>query len=244
LVKQAGVIADCDQNFAARQPNGCGVGQFAPIDARSIAPRGDRRCVTNHPRLFHGSWMGTMSIPLNEHCFREPHWRVIAGGFQTEAWFNDGQAVGTGGILNPQPTHLRTGQFYYRFASSTSAREARSGGGWWLDFENFRAIRAFADEQGYSIREAARLMLALPYSWTRVDLLIRALLKEPLKAYTGEGKPAQGREAGADKDSLWIPTQHIKVRQLYIPGLYVKGSRPRQQLFERAFSWPAEVVSL
>jgi hypothetical protein len=185
-----------------------------------------------------------MPTPANEHRFSEPHWRVIASGFQIETWFNDGQAVGTGGILNPQPTHLHTGQFYYRFASSASSREAQSGGGWWLDFENFKTIRSFAEKQGYSIREAARLMLALPYAWTRVDLLIRALLKEPLKAYTGEGKPAQGGKTGADKGTMWIPTQHIKVRQLYIPGLYIKGTRPRRQLFETAFSWPAEVGSL
>jgi hypothetical protein len=179
-----------------------------------------------------------MRIPLNEGCFSEPHWRVIASGFETETWFNDGQAVGTGGMLNPQPIHLHTGQFYYRFASSTSSRAAQSGGGWWLDFENFKAIRSFAEKQGYSVREAARLMLALPYSWSRVDLLIRALLKEPLKAYTGEGKPAQGGKMGSDKGTVWIPTQHIKVRQLYIPGLFIIGTRPRKQLFETAFSLP------
>lgn len=39
-----------------------------------------------------------MTEPLNKHCFLEPHWRVIAQGFQTETWFNDGQAIGTGGI--------------------------------------------------------------------------------------------------------------------------------------------------
>jgi hypothetical protein len=69
-----------------------------------------------------------MEKPLNESCFLEPHWRVIAQGFQTELWFNDGQALGTGGIRNPQPIHLMTGQYYYRFASSNSPREAQLGG--------------------------------------------------------------------------------------------------------------------
>jgi hypothetical protein len=185
-----------------------------------------------------------MPTPLNAHCFDEPHWRVIASGFQTEAWFADGQAVGTGGIINPQPTHLPVGQYYYRFASSTSPHFAQMGGGWWLDFEHFRTIRAFAEQHGYSLKDAARLMLALPYAWTRVDLLIRALLIQPLKAYTGEGKPAQGPKAGPDRGTSWIPTQHIKVRQLYIPGLYVKGERPRQQLYETVFQAPAEITRL
>lgn len=176
--------------------------------------------------------------PANAHCFSEPHWRVIAQGFQTETWFHDGQAVGTGGILNPQPTHLRTGNYYYRFASSNSPRETQLGGGWWLDFENFKKIETFAQQHGYSIREAARLMLALPYAWTRVDLKIKAMLAVPMKAYAGEGKPATGAKDGADKGTVWIPTQHIKVCQLYIPGLFVKGSRPREQLYEKVFVSP------
>lgn len=185
-----------------------------------------------------------MPSPLNAHCFTEPHWRVIASGFQTETWFADGQAVGTGGIVNPQATHLPTGQYYYRFASSTSPRAAQMGGGWWLDFENFRAIRSFAEQHRYSLRDAARLMLALPYAWTRVDLLIRALLIQPLKAYTGAGKPAQGPAAGPDRGTQWIPTQHIVVRQLYVPGLYVIGTREREQLYETVFQVPAQLTLL
>jgi hypothetical protein len=185
-----------------------------------------------------------MPTPVNERCFDEPHWRVIATGFQTESWFADGQAVGTGGIFNPHPVHLPVGHYYYRFANSAASREAQLGGGWWLDFENFRTIRAFADQHGYTLRDAARLMLALPYSWTKVDRLIRALLKEPLKAYAGAGKPAQGAQAGADRGTAWIPTSHLKIRQLYIPGLYVTGERPRVQIFESAFSQPAEFTHL
>lgn len=177
-----------------------------------------------------------MAEPKNEHCFFEPHWRVIAQGFQTETWFNDGQAAGTGGIRNPQPIHLPTGNYYYRFTSSTSSREVQLGGGWWLDFENYRKIQAFAQQHSYSIRDAARLMLALPYAWTQVDLRVKAILAEPMKAYLGEGKPAQGAKDGADRSTVWIPTQHIKVYQLYIPGLFVKGTRPREQLYEKVFS--------
>ena len=179
-----------------------------------------------------------MAQAANEHCFSEPHWRVIAQGFQTEDWFEDGQAVGTGGILRPQPTHLRTGHYYYRFASSTSSRDAQLGGGWWLDFENYSRIASFARNNGYSIRDAARLMLALPYAWTKVDVRIKALLALPMKAYIGEGKPAQGSKDGADKGTVWVPTQHVKVLQLYIPGLFIKGPRVRAQLYERAFSSP------
>lgn len=183
-----------------------------------------------------------MSTSANAEFFEQPLWRVIAAGFNTERWLNDGQAVGSGGIANPQPTRLLTGQYYYRFASSASSRQAQLGGGWWLDFENFALIRRFANEHGYTLREAARLMLALPYAWTKVDLQVRAVLREPLRAYTGLGKPAQGAASGPDRGTRWIPTQHVSVRQLYVPGLYVPG--PAKPLYETVFAQPVEVSAL
>jgi len=171
----------------------------------------------------------------NAREFEQPHWRVIAQGFDTEKWFTNGQAVGTGGILMPQPTRLQAGQYYFRFASSSSPRSGQFGGGWWIDFEALRLIEKFARDNAYRLKDAARLMLALPYDWTKVDLRIKALLTSPLRAYTGVGKPAQGG-AGADRGTQWIPTQYQKVRQLYIPGLYVKGRE--HQLWETVFSQP------
>lgn len=180
--------------------------------------------------------------PANAEEFEQPHWRIIAQGWDTERWFNDGQAAGTGGIIMPQPTRLPSGQYYYRFANSTSPTFVQLGGGWWIDFENFRTVERFASANGYRLKDAARLMLALPYEWTKVDLLIKALLRSPLRAYTGEGKPAQGKTAGPDRGTKWIPTQHIKVRQLYIPGLFVKGRT--QQLYETVFVQPPEIIPL
>jgi len=175
--------------------------------------------------------------PENAHCFSEPHWLVIARGKDVEKWFNDDQAVGTGGILSPQPVHLSVGQRYYRFASSTSSEGAQIGGGWWIEFETFRTIETFARSNGYSLGDAARLFLALPYAWTRVDRLVSAFLKVPLKAYRGYGNIATGGGSQSkDKGTAWVPIQHKGVPQLYIPGLYIKGRKP--QLYERAFPNP------
>lgn len=176
-----------------------------------------------------------MRTPINDHCFQEPHWRLKARGLDPDSWFEQGVGKGTGGILNPQRKALPTGEYYYRFASTTAPRFAQFGGPWWLNFENFRTVRAFAQDNGYSLRDAARLTLALPYDWTRVDLLIRALLVQPLDAYAGHGNQAQGPQAGPDRGTVWIPTQHIKIEQLYIPGLYIKSERIKVQLYETAF---------
>ena len=176
----------------------------------------------------------TYAGALNANEFEQPHWRVKAQGFDTDTWFNDGAAVGTGGILMPEPTRLPAGQYYFRFASSTSPRSVQLGGGWWIDYEAFHAIEKFACGNAYRLKDAARLMLALPYDWTKVDLRVKALLTAPLRAYTGVGKPAQGGALGADRGTRWIPTQQQKVRQLYIPGLLVHGRE--QQLYETAFA--------
>lgn len=185
-----------------------------------------------------------MRIPINENCFHAPHWRLRARGLDPDAWFEKGIGIGTGGIINPKRKDLPTGEYYYRFASSIMPRYAQFGGSWWLNFANFRIIRAFAHDNGYSLRDAARLMLALPYDWTRVDLLIRALLVQPLDAYAGHGGQAQGPKAGPDRGTVWIPTQHIKIEQLFIPGLYVKSERKAVQLYETAFHVPDQPTRL
>lgn len=183
-----------------------------------------------------------MSEAANAQHFAQPASRIIASGYSVESWLHDGQAVGTGGIANPQPTRLLTGHYHYRFASSSARRTSQLGGGWWLDFENLNLVQRFAADNGYSLREAARLMLALPYAWTEVDLLVRALLIKPLRAWTGAGKPAQGANAGPDRGTRWIPTQHVVVRQLYVPGLAAPGEAA--PLFEQVFRQPAEVTRL
>ena len=86
--------------------------------------------------------------PANSACFSQPHWRLIARGLNVESWFNDGQVKGTGGIPLPKEMKLPVGQRYYRFANSTSTRDAQLGGGWWVSYESFRQISEFARTNG------------------------------------------------------------------------------------------------
>jgi hypothetical protein len=190
----------------------------------------------------------------NAEAFAQPHWRVIARGHDVERWFDDGQAMDTGGILLPQPTRLPAGQYYYRFASSTSSRSTRVSGGWWIDFEIFHRIERFAADHGHRLRDAARLLLALPCAWTRVDLVLRAMLLRPLRARTDVGKPAQGAKGGADRGTRCIPPPRDPVRQQYIPGLFVRrageslagwdAKRDQPQLHATAFARPVQAAEL
>lgn len=174
---------------------------------------------------------------LNAACFAQPHWLVIARGYDVERWLSEDQYVGTGGIQKPEAIHLRTGNRYYRFANSLAPRHSQIGGGWWLDYENFLEIDKFASTNGYTLSEAARLFLALPISWTKVDRLVHAILEVPLKAYAGQGKVAEDKDASGDS-VRWIPTQHSRALQLYIPGLYIPDLKRRRQLYELAFPHP------
>ena len=82
-----------------------------------------------------------------------------------------------------------------------------------MAFDDFNTIRHYAERNGLEFTYAARLFLALPYEWTRVDRIVSALLTDHVDAYAGEGKVAK---PGKEK---WTPIQHMKVSQLYIPGL-------------------------
>jgi hypothetical protein len=113
-----------------------------------------------------------------------------------------------------------------------------------MDFENFSRIRRFAGEHGYALADAARLFLALPHDWTRVDRLVTAMLEVPLKAWAGRGKRAQGNDP-RDRGTAWTPLQHEGVTQLFIPGLTVWRDRshradppPAGELYATAFANP------
>ena len=124
---------------------------------------------------------------INDICFTQPHWRVVAIGADTEKWFNDGQKVGTGGIKNPTRVHLRLQHRYYRFTSSTSSEATQLGGGWWIEFDTLNTIKHFGERNSLEFTYAASLFLALPYDWSRMDRLVSAILVKPIDAYAGQG---------------------------------------------------------
>ena len=135
-----------------------------------------------------------------------------------------------GGIVMPKRVHLRPGQYLYRFASSATPHARRSLGCWWLEYEVVAKIARFAREQNSTPREAARYFLALPWSWSQSDRLVKALLAEKVDAFPGEGKPAIGTHQ-RDARTRYIPPRHIKeLYQLFIPG----ADTP--ELSKRAFS--------
>ena len=74
--------------------------------------------------------------------------------------------------MKPEQQDLRVGQKYCRFASSTSSREAQLGGGWCLTTRISQRSADLPASRTSTWPYAARLFLALPYAWTRVDGLV------------------------------------------------------------------------
>lgn len=128
-----------------------------------------------------------------------------------------------GGIHMPRRVHVATGQYLYRFASSATPPHLRRRGCWWMEYEVLTKIARFAHEQESTPSAAARYFLALPWSWTQVDRLIRARVIARLDAYRGTGKPAAGTHAN-DAGTRFIAPQHIgELFQLFIPGMDQAG---------------------
>ena len=119
----------------------------------------------------------------------------------------------------PRRSPVAVERYIYRFASSQVPHAHRPGGGWWIEYEVFSTIRRFIRESGGARRDALRYLLALPWSWTGVDRVLRARVVKPLDAYRGLGKAAQGTHP-RDAKTIYMPPQHLKeLYQLYIPGM-------------------------
>jgi hypothetical protein len=125
-----------------------------------------------------------------------------------------------GGIQMPRRWSVPVGQYIYRFTSSQVPYPRRSRGEWWIEYEVLQRIKRFAREQDLTPRDAVRRSLALPWSWTAADRLVRAQVVQPLDAYRGLGKSAHGDQHIRDKNIVIVPPTYTQeLYQLFIPGM-------------------------
>lgn len=183
-----------------------------------------------------------MSVNLHCFQYPERElWRIIASGGslrphprlpgrKIEQVYTDsgrkidkenGYAMRRGGILFPVETDLDCHRWYYRFIGTAAYSQAlaKSGvegavfGGWWIESGTMRQIVQFAREHGDSLCDAAAYYLALPDEWGDRGRLARVMPKSSIRAWRGNGKPAQM------PSGTRIPPQHLKeIYQLFLPG--------------------------
>lgn len=153
-----------------------------------------------------------------------------------------------GGMQLPVRIHLRPGQTLFRFCDTRRAAvdlRTEAAGGWWIDYEVFARIRAFAREHAHlqdfagqhrqsALSYAAKLHLAVPYEWGDSGVLVMADLVQPLDAFRGLGNTAfvTGRDP-RDGGAKYIPLRSPWAYQLYIPDLRAHFARAFANLQRR-----------
>ncbi|WBV44893.1 hypothetical protein [Pseudoroseomonas cervicalis] len=168
-----------------------------------------------------------MTQALNEEAFSQPHWLLLAKGFNLQDWYGrpqHGTAVErNGGIENPNRTRLHTRRtLYYRFADSRYGEDGQQGGGWWLEYEQLEKVMRGCAPRGLNLGQMARHFLAVPWEWSHIDRVISAVFEQPMDAYEGRGRPVEltGRYGGRNSvDAGQGYGGDRNVIQLYIPAM-------------------------
>jgi hypothetical protein len=164
--------------------------------------------------------------PLNEDAFAKPHWILMAKGFDLDDWF--GRSAGgacverNGGMENPWRSHLRPGQRYYRFADLRRPDATKFGGGWWMDFEQLHKVMEACPARGLNLSQMARMFLAVPWEWNAADAIVTGILKAPMDAYEGRGRPVRQGKAYAGLSAVDAGGDYPgnpNVLQLFIPDM-------------------------
>lgn len=179
----------------------------------------------------------------NSHCFEGnggQYWLLFARGFNPIGFLQgpdgsrlefsldtDMMAMQNGGMINPQETRMPPG-VYYRFfgtiAHNIYGPKACMAGGWWIEPQDFFAIRDLARTRDISLAKAAMNMLAVPDGWHDCGYVGKAMLTTKLKAYVGRGKPATSttspfnRMRNKETDPIVMPPGGVAVKQWFVPG--------------------------
>lgn len=158
----------------------------------------------------------------------------------------DGQIVipaSNGGIDKPQAVLIPAGTTLIRFANAPFVHHAAAGA-WWLDFPNYKIVETYADETGKPVQAAMRELCAVPEEWSSMTLLIQAVTRSPLAAYTGRGKPAVAQNrVSAVKTVDPLRYSRQQVMQLFIPGLQ-SPDLLKQAMIVRGYTMVAPEVSV
>ena len=137
-----------------------------------------------------------MTAPVNAAAFEKPHWALIAKGWnwpQLDTYFSarGGMIERNGGIDRPNRCSLDVGSCYYRFVDLKAGPDRQQGGGWWVDFDQLMKIMAACPSRGINLSQMARAFLAVPWEWNHADGIVEAMVKCPVDAYEGSGRPVR-----------------------------------------------------
>lgn len=151
-----------------------------------------------------------------------------------EGFMGAAQSKAREGLITTSRTLIHPGLTIYRFADS-GRPELHVTGMWWVGYSPFEALKQYAHRREQTLSAAARQCLAVDFTWSKLDVLHRAILKEPLSAWAGTPKTQRIRPGNlSGDDRRWEPDR--EVTQLCIPGLdQPSPNNPRQNIWQTAF---------
>jgi hypothetical protein len=130
------------------------------------------------------------------------------------------------GMRSPQVVTLHAGEIIYHFASTEGKTKTDlvsippsrwTAGAWWTYERDFRRIVAQHLDSGWSLGLTARSANAIQQSWSRVDVLVEAIVIKDINAFAGPGR-TQHREMAPNGMYITLPGWP-DVTQLYIPNI-------------------------
>lgn len=123
------------------------------------------------------------------------------------------------GMLKPDQDKLKVGHYYYRIghaknALSPTREEVASAysSPWWMDFQTLKTLMVFSEYNSISLTVSGRIKNAVAHSFGKSNILVSGLLKRPVRAFIGAGRPIES------DGQIYYPPGDIK--QIFIPGLY------------------------
>lgn len=128
------------------------------------------------------------------------------------------------GIRNPAVTVLMPGEDLYRFASSVDpgsgrkvSLQAQVGSGWWFRSRDWQKILKAYLSGALNLGTVARIAGAVQWSWSNMDVFVKARVLAEVEAWEGFGRP-QYRDILPNGMAVTL-RGFPNVVQLYIPGM-------------------------
>jgi|LGVF01.1.fsa_nt_gb hypothetical protein len=137
------------------------------------------------------------------------------------------------GLSGLTTVNLFPGMIISRFAS-TKYRDRYFTAPWWISFSPFEALEKYAKIRKQSLSEAALECLAIG-DWSNADVLVKAVVKKRLAAWSGTPKTQVKKVRSMYTGVRWEPDRDIT--QLFIPGLYeADPNDSKRKIWENALN--------
>lgn len=138
--------------------------------------------------------------------------------------------IARSGLRSPRVVTLTSGQVLFRFASTTSRRDTWAAGPWWMYEHDYHKIiaaylesRAQHGEDGLTLGFLARAAVAVKQSWSRTDVVVKAIVNNDVKAFAGAGRSQYNESMPNGMHVTWRGWPNVT--QLFIPNIGDRNGR-------------------